>query len=706
MNGSPDAPTEAAPLENPISPKQRSQHRLAFGSVFILTAGTGILLFADFLWRTDLYGLKYLLLVLHAALFSHISFGFCTALFGFLMRRRTPEHIMITERLDRSKPISPDAATAILFPIYNEDVTAVFGNLRATYEALEAAGVLDRYDFFVLSDTRDPNRWIAEEVAWQQLCRELNAFPRIHYRHRRNNENKKAGNISGFLRAWGARYRYMVIYDADSIMSADTLETMVAVMEQQPQVGLLQSAPGLFGGTTVYARLQQFASRLYSQIFLAGLNFWQLSEGNYWGHNAIIRVKPFIDHCDLPDLPGHEPIGGKILSHDFVEAALMRRAGYEVWLAPDLEGSFEEGPPQLSESLQRDRRWCQGNLQHSWLLFARDFTVTNRLHFFNGIMAYLGSMLWFAFLIVSTLVVINFARSGLTLVPVSGFTRELDNLSLPAHGAVILAFTGVVLYLPKILSIVDAVLAERAAKYGGFVRMSGSVLLETLASAFIAPILMVRHTTQILGIIFGARVGWGAQNRTGGGYSFPRAVAEYFPLSVLGIAWATIARFYDAIFFWWLVPVMLPLTLAPVTAYLLASAFLGARLREHRVLATPEETDPPEILRELPRHRAATSRKLARRPHAGHALVFADPFLNALHVALEYRQNEPTETTEEQIASLEKLLAEGPDALNEDSVRTLLASPALVDKGYHAVWSGPPENLAPFWRRLTRAFRS
>ena len=276
-------------------------------------------------------------------------------------------------------------------PVFNEDVSRVFEGLRVVFKSVQDAGGADSFDFFVLSDSNQPNQWIREEVAWVELCKQVGGFGKIFYRKRRQAINKKAGNVADFLRRWGRNYRYMVVLDADSVMTGAALARLVSMMEASPAVGIIQTAPRVVRGETLYSRLQSFANRLYSPLYLAGLNYWQQHEGNYWGHNAIIRVQPFMEHCALPELPGNEPFGGRILSHDFVEAALMRKAGWAVWLAHDIEGSYEEGPPTLIEGAKRDRRWCQGNLQHAWLLTARGFRPANRFHLLMGIMAYVSS---------------------------------------------------------------------------------------------------------------------------------------------------------------------------------------------------------------------------------------------------------------------------------------------------------------------------
>ena len=254
----------------------------------------------------------------------------------------------------------------------------MFAGLEATYRSLGATGRLEEFDFYVLSDTRDPERQVEEEAAWADVCRAVDGFGRIFYRHRRNNIKRKSGNIADFLRRWGRNYEYMVVFDADSVMAGSTLVRLVGLMDAHPAAGIIQTVPTMVNRETLYGRVQQFASRAYGPMLAAGLHFWQLGESYYWGHNAILRVEPFMRHCALSRLPGRPPFGGEILSHDFVEAALMGRSGGEVWIAYDLPGSYEESPPTLLDELKRDRRWCQGNLQHSRLLFADGIRAGHR----------------------------------------------------------------------------------------------------------------------------------------------------------------------------------------------------------------------------------------------------------------------------------------------------------------------------------------
>ena len=298
------------------------------------------------------------LLVLFTLLFTHVTIGFCQAFFGFLIS------------IDRAptKPSSAEASwdfahlpvTAIVVPIYHEEVGAVFARLRVMHEALASLEALERFEFFILSDSTDPEKATAEKRAWGRFVAETESAGRVFYRRRKLPLNRKSGNIADFCRRWGSQYRYMICLDADSLMSAATLVALVRRMERNHRIGILQTVPQAINGRTIWGRLQHFSMSLYGPIFAAGANFWQGEESNFWGHNAIIRLAPFMQHCALPELPGRSAIGRRPMSHDFVEAALMRRAGYEVHLADDLGGSYEETPPTVIEHLKRDRRWCQG----------------------------------------------------------------------------------------------------------------------------------------------------------------------------------------------------------------------------------------------------------------------------------------------------------------------------------------------------------
>src|SRR5690606_29562894 len=333
---------------------------------------------------------------LFALLFAWVAAGCLTAIMGFFVMLRGDPHAMSRHSADNSRPLSPQARTALIMPICNEDVATVFAGLRASCESLAATGEGELFDVFILSDSSDPAIRAAELSAWRTL-RETLGSARIHYRWRPVRTKRKAGNVADFCRRWGRDFRYMIVLDADSVMSGDCMVTLVRLMETHPKAGILQTAPQAVGHATLHARAQQFASRVTGRLFTAGMQYWQLGEAHYWGHNAIIRVAPFMKHCALAALPGKGALSGDILSHDFVEAALMRRAGYHVWLVHDLTGSYEQQPPHILAELQRDRRWCQGNLQNARLIAEPGLHAVHRGMLATGAMSYLSAPLWLGY---------------------------------------------------------------------------------------------------------------------------------------------------------------------------------------------------------------------------------------------------------------------------------------------------------------------
>ncbi len=390
-----------------------------FYSSVLLVTGFVSLLFADLLWRTGWSGSAIVLLCLFIVLFLLISIGCMHGVFGFILRLTGDRRL--TGLKDYCSQDIRGASTALVFPVHNEEAARVCEGLRATYESLKQVGHLAGFDFYILSDSTDPDKWVDEEQRWFALAQGLDALGHIYYRRRVNNEGKKSGNIRDFLSTWGKRYRYFVVFDADSIMRGQTLVDLVKLMEAHPHIGLIQTVPAVINAESLFGRIQQFANRLYAPIFIRGLNFWAQSFGNYWGHNAIIRTEPFMQHCDLPQLPGRKPFGGQILSHDFVEAALLLRGDWEVWMAYDLEGSYEEAPQTMIENAQRDRRWCQGNLQHFMVIWAKGLRGFSRLHLAQGIMGYLASPLWLFFLLTFNWMLWYVGHTGLTKITVRRF---------------------------------------------------------------------------------------------------------------------------------------------------------------------------------------------------------------------------------------------------------------------------------------------
>src|SRR5471032_2198750 len=507
-----------------------------FYSCALLLTGLVSLLFADLLWRTGWSASRTVLLVLFVVLFLFTSIGCVHGVFGFFLRTFGDKR-RITNLKDYREQKIDGISTAVVFPIYNEDVVRVCEGLRATYESLEKAGQLERFDFFILSDSTDPDKWVEEERRWFDLIRELEALGKIYYRRRLDNEGRKSGNVRDFLNAWGRRYRYFMVCDADSVMRGETLVDLVKLMELHPTVGLVQTVPALVNAESLFGRIQQFANRLYAPVFIAGLNYWALDFGNYWGHNAIIRTEPFMQFCDLPQLPGRKPFGGQILSHDFVEAALMSRANWEVWFAYDLEGSYEEAPQAMIENAQREQRWCQGNLQHSLVLFAKGLRGVSRLHLILGICGYLAGPLWLAFLLTFNWIRGVHQYTGLSDITGQAFTPYLD-LSGTAHALLVFVICMVVIMLPKFLALVD--LANdwpRRRAFGGLARATAGVVGETIFSTLHAPLLMLWHTRFVITNLLGISVGWATQKRDADGTDWLYAAQRNWGHTFIGVLW-------------------------------------------------------------------------------------------------------------------------------------------------------------------------
>ncbi|HVZ65280.1 MAG TPA: glucans biosynthesis glucosyltransferase MdoH [Lacunisphaera sp.] len=688
-----------------------ARRRATFFSLSFLLTSLASWFMADLLWRNGMTPIAWAMLALFVLLFAHIAVGFTTALLGLYVVNRQGDPYRISRSLEGDTPADlPLASTAVVMPVFNEDPSRVFEGLRVIYRSLELSGRLANFDFFILSDSNDPNNWIQEEVAWVELCKQLNGFGRVFYRKRRIAINKKSGNVADFLRRWGLKYRYFVVLDADSVMTGESLLKLVAMMERNPKVGIVQTAPRVVNGVTLYSRLQQFANRLYGPLFLAGLNYWHQGESNFWGHNAIIRVAPFMDHCCLPELPGREPFGGRILSHDFVEAALMRRAGWGVWLAYDLEGSYEEGPPTLIDAAKRDRRWCQGNLQHSWLLFAHGFHPANRFHLLQGIMGYAASPLWLLFLVLSSIYTFRLLRAGPgveyhaeTLMSLFGYIVEVP------QAQALFAFTLLLLFLPKLVSVLLALKVRRAEAFGGPVRLVSSAVLETAGSVLLAPINMMFHAKFVFYILLGQGIGWVTQRREASDDTdWREAIITHSGQTAFGLVWGVSAFILAPQFFWWLSPVLAGLVLSAPLSIFLGKAGFGQRARELGLFLTPEETEPPPELVRLRQHMEECYRLMQPIPQlrADYGLLQAvlDPYVNAVHVSL-LRQREGSHAVRTYFVRLRaRLLAEGPLVLAHREKMALLLDADSMIWLHEQLWKEPADRLAAWWRLAMRQY--
>ena len=587
------------------------------------------------LWVSFMQLLPYILqsgiLLLFAVLFCWVSAGFWTALMGFLQLLMGRDKYSISASTVGDEPLNPEHRTALIMPICNEDVDRVFAGLRATWESVKATGNAEHFDVYILSDSYNPDICVAEQKAWMELIAEVQGEGQIFYRRRRRRVKRKSGNIDDFCRRWGNQYSYMVVLDADSVMSGDCLSGLVRLMEANPNAGIIQSSPKASGMDTLYARCQQFATRVYGPLFTAGLHFWQLGESHYWGHNAIIRVKPFIEHCALAPLPGEGSFAGSILSHDFVEAALMRRAGWGVWIAYDLPGSYEELPPNLLDELKRDRRWCHGNLM-------------------------------------------NFQ-----LFPVWPQWR-------PELAIALFASTMVLLFLPKLLSII-LIWCKGSKEYGGFFRVTLSLLLEVLFSVLLAPVRMLFHTVFVVSAFLGWEVVWNSPQRDDDSTPWSEAFMRHGSQLLLGLVWAAGMAWLDLRFLFWLAPIVFSLILSPFVSVISSRSTVGLRTKRWKLFLIPEEYSPPQVLVDTDRY---LEQNRNRTLDDGFMHAVFNPSFNALATAMATARHRASQVLEiARDRHVEQALNETPEKLNRDRRLVLLSDPVTMARLHYRVWSAP-----------------
>ena len=554
-----------------------------FSATFALT-GLGTYEIYQVISPADITWLQVIFAALFAVTFAWISFACASAVLGFLCLRRQRYVLADKDEIGR---------TALLMPVYHEDPETVAAALSRMGRALAAEGAGDKFDIFVLSDSREVAHIRNEAQVFAQLHQDLRDEIPLYYRRRADNHHKKAGNIADFVTRWGGAYEAMIVLDADSMMSGATLVMLARAMAADPKAGIIQSLPLLHNRWTLYARMQQFAGRVYGPIVANGLAAWHGRDGNYWGHNAIIRVKAFAEAAGLPELKGRKPFGGHILSHDFVEAALIRRAGWAVYMLPGLGGSYEETPPNLIELAARDRRWSQGNLQHIKLLNVKGLHWVSRIHFLQGIMSYLASPLWL-FLLMTGLVLSTVAKytepnyfpEGFSLFPA---WPVFD----PERALRLFTLTMAVLFVPKILGIIAAI-ADPVLRRGcgGVIGLIKSLLAESLLSALLSPIMMLIQSGFVLDVFLGRDSGWKTQKRTEEAPPFNELLHKHAWHMVTGILIGILAFLITTQTFLWLSPIVLGLTLSAVVSWGTGLVSVGRRAWAWNVFRIPEESKP------------------------------------------------------------------------------------------------------------------
>ncbi|MCK9588829.1 MAG: glucans biosynthesis glucosyltransferase MdoH [Terrimicrobiaceae bacterium] len=670
-------------------------------ALFLATGGgltiCGILLMVSILEGGGFTPAEWVLLALFIPLFGQIAFGFTIAFWGFLVLALGGERYEIMRTLPETGEAEPPGSTAVILPVFNENPSRTFRGLENMVLSIGQMPGGKAFDFFVLSDSNEPDCWIREETKWFQLCSRLNAFGRIFYRKRRVSLHGKSGNVADFCRRWGKRYKYLLILDADSVMNGETMLRLARVMDANPGVGIVQTAPQIVRGRSVFQRLVQFATRSVGPLFAAGSNFWHLGSGNYWGHNAIIRLQPFMEKCVLPELPGRSAADRHILSHDTVEASLMKQAGYQVWFAYLEGGSYEEGPPNLTESLKRDRRWCQGNLQHFWFLFAPGTAFANRIHIFFGLMAYLTAPLLAAFIGLSAWDHYWKAK----FEHLSALSTDPAWTGSGQASVSLLRLTLVLLFVPKILGSIH--LLPRAREFGGILRSIISSLLEAVLSILLAPVLLYFYTRFVILILLGIKVGWKTQNREDSSIPFPDALRTYWGPTFAGAFLTGATLVWMPSLTLWLSPFLAGLVLSIPLAMWTSSEKAGRGLKAAGLLVIPEEMSPPAILENLEGSRgaASSSREVASR--AGILELAISPEVNAIHASLLRRSRVHARHREEYLAGLrQRLLAEGPAHLSHREIMSLLWDAGAVELLHREIWLLEEKNLNPCWRAALR----
>lgn len=498
-----------------------------------------------------------------------LAWGAATGLLGLFSMGRGRARTSLPPAIGR---------TAVLVPIYNEDPASTFARVAAMAEGLDRLGLADRFDIAILSDTTS-EAIALEEASWfARLAGDLGDTIRIFYRRRDRNIGRKAGNIEDFVTRSGGAYDYAVILDADSLVAAETLAALAARMEADPRVGLIQTVPQIVAARSLFGRIVQFSANYYAAAFAAGTAMLQGAEGPYWGHNAIVRVRAFAESCGLPVLSGKPPFGGAILSHDYVEAALLARAGWRVELHPDLGGSYEEGPENFVEFAKRDRRWCQGNLQYVKLLMAPRLRVWSRVVLTQGVMSYMASPLWLAFLALATLAADR--QSG------SFVLRATTN----APALLLTAQVVALLILPRLLILLRGAVDGANLGFGGTLRAAASVLGEIVFTTAMAPIMLMVQCRAIWQILTGRDGGWPATERGAGALDRATAWKAVGWIVAFGAAASVVVAVALPEAIGWLSPVLLPMLAAPLLVRW-SSAARGPRW----LFATPQENALPSV---------------------------------------------------------------------------------------------------------------
>lgn len=502
-----------------------------------------------------------------------LSIGFWNAVIGTVVVARAGA----SEPVPGAGPEAPIAVrTAIAMALRNEDPAASLGRLEAMFDDIVAHGLGDVFDVHVLSDSDDAAIAAGEErlvAVW----RARSARPgQISYRRRTDNRGYKAGNLEEFCARCGDAYEFFLPLDADSFMAAPTVARLVRLAVADPRLGILQSLAVGTPARSLFTRAFQFGMRHGMRAYTNGSAWWQGDCGPYWGHNAVIRMKPFRDHCTLPVLPGTGPLGGHIMSHDQVEAVLMRRAGYHVRVLVEEGGSFEENPPTLPDFIRRELRWCQGNMQYLKLVAMPGLLPLSRVQLVLAILMYAGAPAW-----------MGFVALGAVSLFLPG--EPID----PSLGLGVFALVMTMTFAPKLMGLAATVASGReSARYGGRLRALAGGAAELVMSMLMAPVVAFAVAVFAIGLVFGKRIDWRAQPRGYRAVAWDEAARTFAPQTAFGLVLAALVVTLAPGVLPWAAPVLAGFVLSIPFAVLSAHPAVGAFAVRTGLCAVPEETVP------------------------------------------------------------------------------------------------------------------
>jgi membrane glycosyltransferase len=562
-----------------------SGRRVLFAALFATTMAGVLVLAALALSAGGFDIIDLTLLALFAVTLPWMVAGFWNAVIGFLIVRLaadpTAAIMPAAARIRGDEPVT--VSTAILLCIRNELPERMIRNLEPMLAGLDIAGCGERFNLYVLSDTSDAKIAGDEEACFAAFTARWRDRVAITYRRRTVNTGYKAGNIREFCERWGGKHDFAVTLDADSFMTADAVLRLVRIMQADPKLGILQGLIVGLPSTSAFARVFQFGMRLGMRSYTIGSAWWQGDCGPYWGHNAVLRLKPFIAHCALPVLSGNGTEDRHILSHDQIEAVLMRAAGYDVRVLPQEDLGWEENPPTLLEFIRRDLRWCQGNMQYWRFLWLPGLKPVSRYQLALAILMFIGSPAWIGLLVLGTLAL--------------AFSDTLASFIRADAGMALLVCVLVMWFSPKIASAIDILLRpELRRAFGGTGLFIINYVIETVYSILLCPILWFGHTIFLAGLLFGREIGWIGQTRDDHAVPFSLALHNLWPHTLLGCAALGLLAVTQPAG----IPYALLLAAGPALAipFAMVTAWplLGGLAARVGIGRLPEETERPAVL--------------------------------------------------------------------------------------------------------------